>query len=67
MKASSLEGVYTIREIAQRFKVSEWSVRREIRENRLRAKRIGRCIRVVEADLEFWLATDDNLDGGVTQ
>ena len=63
MKVSPLKGVFTIREVAQRLKVSEWSVRREITEKRFAAKRIGRCIRVVEADLESWLATDDDLEG----
>lgn len=63
VRVQPLLGVFTVREVAQQLKLSEWSVRREVREGRLRAKRIGRCQRITATDLERWLETDD--DNGV--
>ncbi|MGO8824851.1 MAG: excisionase family DNA-binding protein [Acidimicrobiales bacterium] len=35
--------------------VSEWTIRKEIDEGRLRARRVGRLIRVLDDDLAAWM------------
>jgi excisionase family DNA binding protein len=47
--------VCTTAEIAQRLRVSNESVRREIRRGQLRAMQIGRLYRTTAADLIDWL------------
>jgi excisionase family DNA binding protein len=49
------EIVYTTTEIAQRLRVSEESVRREIRRGQLQAMQIGRLYRATSGDLIAWL------------
>jgi excisionase family DNA binding protein len=50
-----LVGVYTVSEVAQMTKMSEWAIRRQIADGHLHAKRIGRCVRVTAAELNRWL------------
>jgi len=44
-------GLLTVREVAQRLRLHEMTVRRHIREGRLRALRVGGRIRVEEEEL----------------
>jgi excisionase family DNA binding protein len=39
--------------------VSDWLLRKEIREGRLRARRIGRLVRVLDEDLAEWMRGRD--------
>lgn len=48
-------GWLTVREAAKVLRLSRWSVDREIREGRLVACRVGKCVRIRPADLEAWM------------
>ncbi len=52
------EALLTVREVAQRLRVHPITVRRHIKAGRLRAVRIGRAVRVREADLAVLLRQD---------
>ena len=45
----------TVPEVAEITGLSEWTIRKEIREQKLRARRIGRVLRVLDADLAEWM------------
>ena len=55
MSVSTLPGFYLIREAAGIAKVSISTLRTEIREGRLPVRRIGRCVRILDSDLEAWM------------
>jgi excisionase family DNA binding protein len=46
--------IYTVDDIARRWKTSAWFVRQQIRDGMLKASRVGRLIRVRHADLECY-------------
>jgi excisionase family DNA binding protein len=50
--------VLTVTQAAEEAQVSPWTIRREIKEGRLRAKRIGSCIRVTRNAFDEWLESD---------
>jgi excisionase family DNA binding protein len=50
--------VLTVKEAAAMAKVSEWTIRREIREGGLKARHIGTCVRVTRMEFDRWLAGD---------
>lgn len=43
--------------------VSEGTLRREIQAGRLRARRIGRCLRITDFDLEAWIRGEEPPSG----
>ena len=45
----------TVPEVAEATGLSEWTIRKEIRERRLRARRIGRVLRILDSDLAEWM------------
>jgi excisionase family DNA binding protein len=45
----------TISESANHAGVSEWTIRKEIKAARLRARRIGRVVRILDEDLAAWM------------
>ncbi len=45
----------TIPEAAKRAGVSAWMIRKEIRDGRLRARRVGRLVRVLDDELATWM------------
>jgi excisionase family DNA binding protein len=45
----------TVPAFAQEVGFSEWTIRNEIREGRLRARRIGRCVRILDEDAAEWM------------
>lgn len=51
----TLPRLMLISEAAKAARVSEWTVRREITEGRLRARRIGRLVRILDDDFVAWL------------
>lgn len=55
MAITTLPHWYTVPQAADEAGLSAWSIRKEIRENRLRARRIGRCVRVLDEDLATWM------------
>jgi excisionase family DNA binding protein len=55
MSASTLPGFMMVSEAAEVAKVSPWLIRQEIKAGRLRARRIGRCVRILDEDLATWM------------
>ena len=47
--------LFLVSEAAKRARCSEWTIRREIREGHLRARRIGRLVRILDSDLAEWM------------
>lgn len=58
MTVTALPGVLTIAQAADHVSVSEWTIRKEIRAGRLRARYIGRCLRILDEDLAQWLRSE---------
>ncbi len=56
MTVQPLVGALTVSEAADMAKVSEWTIRKEVRIGNLEARRIGKCVR-------FWRT---NWPGGFT-
>jgi excisionase family DNA binding protein len=48
---SALPHFVTVPEAAKRARISEWSIRKEIREGSLMARRIGRVVRITDEEL----------------
>jgi excisionase family DNA binding protein len=44
-----------VSEAAERSGVSEWTIRAEIQRGNLRARRIGRIVRVLDEELDRWM------------
>lgn len=55
MSVTPIPGARTVAEIAARAQVSTQSIYRAIARGDLRAKRIGRCVRVLDEDYERWM------------
>jgi excisionase family DNA binding protein len=45
-------------EAATQAAVSAGTLRKEIKKGNLRARRIGRCVRILDEDLAAWLRSD---------
>jgi len=45
----------TVPAAAKKADVSPWMIRREIAEGRLRARRVGRLVRILDDDLAEWM------------
>lgn len=58
MSVQVLPGVLTVPEAARHAGVSAATIRGEIKARRLRARYIGRCVRVLDEDLAAWLRAD---------
>lgn len=55
MSVTPLPHWRTVPDAASETGLSEWTLRREIKEGRLRARAIGRCVRVLDEDLAEWM------------
>jgi excisionase family DNA binding protein len=55
MSATPLPGFFLVSEAAETGRCSEWTIRKEIREGNLRARRIGRLVRILDSDLADWM------------
>jgi excisionase family DNA binding protein len=55
---TDLPGWSTIPGAADKTGLSPWLIRKEIREGRLRARRVGRLLRVLDEDLSAWMRGD---------
>jgi excisionase family DNA binding protein len=51
----ALPRLSTVPQVAERNGISEWTVRREIKAGRLKARRIGRLVRVLDEDEARWM------------
>jgi excisionase family DNA binding protein len=58
MSVVRLPGVLTVPEAAAQVAVSAGTLRNEIKKGNLRARRIGRCVRILDEDLAAWLRAD---------
>lgn len=61
MSVARLPGVLTVSEAAAQVAVSTGTLRKEIKKGNLRARRIGRCVRVLDEDLAAWLRADQSM------
>lgn len=59
MSAGSLPRFLLVSEAAVVGRCSEWKIRDEIKAGRLRARRIGRLVRILDDDLAAWMRGDD--------
>ena len=59
MSVLTLPTLSTIPAVAKRSGLSEWTIRREIEKGNLRARRIGRCVRIVDEDEARWVRGTD--------
>lgn len=55
MTVPVLPGVLTIPEAAEKANVSANTIRRQIKLKKLRARRIGSCVRILDEELARWL------------
>ena len=65
MSVARLPGVLTVPEAAAQAAVSAGTLRKEIKRGNLRARRIGRCIRILDEDLAAWLRSDGSRTNAV--
>jgi len=66
VSVARLPKVYTVPEASALVRVNPKTLRKEIKEGRLRARYIGRCVRVLEEDLTRWLRLLPASDGDPT-
>ena len=55
MSVSPLPGWSTIPQFANHVGLSEWTIRQEIKAGNLRARRIGRAVRILDDDGAAWM------------
>lgn len=55
MTVDTVHGTNTVRQAAEKAQVSVNTVYRQIESGNLTATRIGRCLRILDADLNLWL------------
>ena len=61
MTVSQLPHWDTIPVFAKKVGFSEWLIREEIKAGRLRARRVGRCVRVLDEDGAEWMRGRDEV------
>jgi len=55
LSTTPLPGWRALPEVARELGLSEWTIRKEVREGRLKVRRVGRCVRVLDEELARWL------------
>ena len=55
MSVVSLPHWFTVPDFAKKVGLSEWTIREEIKAGRLRARRVARCVRVLDEDGAQWM------------
>jgi excisionase family DNA binding protein len=65
MSVARLPGVLTVPEAATQAAVSAGTLLKEIKKGNLRARRIGRCVRILDEDLAAWLRSDGSRTNAV--
>ena len=63
MSVTPLPHWMTVPSAAQAAQVSSWTLRKEIAAGRLRSRRIGRLVRILDSDLAAWMRGDGNHPG----
>jgi excisionase family DNA binding protein len=59
MSVATLPTFSPVSDVAKRAGLSEWTIRQEIKRGNLRARRIGRCVRIVDEDEARWVRGTD--------
>jgi hypothetical protein len=59
MSVTTLPTFSPVSAVAKRSGLSEWTIRQEIKKGNLRARRIGRCVRIVDEDEARWVRGTD--------
>jgi hypothetical protein len=59
MPIATLPTLSPVSVVAKRNGFSEWTIRQEIKRGNLRARRIGRCVRILDEDEAAWLRGAD--------
>ena len=62
MSVSPLPGWLTIPQAAAATGLSDWTIRKEIKLGNLRARTIGRIVRILEEDLAAWMRGERSTD-----
>jgi excisionase family DNA binding protein len=62
MSVIRLPGVLTVSEVAKHLKVSDDTVRRQIKAGNLKARHIGGCVRILDTELARWLQEEPDAD-----
>lgn len=55
MSVTTLPSWLTVSDFARHVGLSPWTIRREIREGRLQARRIGRVVRILDVEGARWM------------
>lgn len=55
MTVDTVHGTNTVTQAAEKAQVSVSTIYRQIEAGKLTASRIGRCVRILDADLNEWL------------
>ena len=63
MTVSTIPGFLRISQAAEMAGLSEFTIRKEIREGRLSARRIGRCVRITDEALGDWMRGQSDAAG----
>ena len=50
---------FLVPEAAAEANVSPWTIRQEVKRGNLRARRLGRCVRILDEDLAAWMRGAD--------
>src|SRR5450759_3382902 len=59
MSVTTLPTFSPVSDVAKRAGLSEWTIRQEIKKGNLRARRIGRCLRIVDEAEARWVRGTD--------
>lgn len=54
MTVAEISGLLTVADVARLAQVSIWTVRAEIREGHLNARRVRGCVRITEREYTRW-------------
>jgi excisionase family DNA binding protein len=60
MSVTVLPNWLTVPQLAEKTGLSEWTIRAEIKAERLRARRIRRLVRVLDSDAAAWMLGDES-------
>jgi excisionase family DNA binding protein len=55
VSVQQLPGFYTLSQVAEASGLSLWTIKREVKEGRLKARYIGKCRRVRREDYVDWM------------
>lgn len=60
MTVARIPRLLTVADVAKRSSLSPWTIRREIKAGRLKARRVRGAIRVVDEEVTRWMRSSDD-------